>query len=155
MNKLAIFAVAMAAGIASNAVANEVNGVGVPYNTDGLYVLATTGWADDRASEGYGIAYDKTGGKPGAFTYMDSDMMVPGYDAAVKLLAKGEFLAPHYIDNWDGSIDIMVAPHLLADGEVMHGANVFKNHIIRVMADGSAQRFEVEDGGKVVPVIVS
>ena len=71
--------------------------------------------------------------------------MVPGYAAATALLMEGEFLAPHYIDNWDGSVDVMVAPHLLKDGMVMKGANVNKDHFIRVDKDGVAMRYSFSE----------
>ena len=128
-------------GIAATLIAAPA--MATPFATDGLKVLAETGWADDRAAEGYGIAYDKDGGVPGAFTY--SGAMVPGYAAATALLMEGEFLAPHYIDNWDGSVDVMVAPHLLKDGMVMKGANVNKDHFIRVDKDGVAMRYSFSE----------
>ena len=117
-----IMLAAVAATIASTAAFATT-----PMPTPGLKVLAETGWADDRAAEGFGTAYDKTGGMPGAFTYMGTDAMVPGYAAATALLMEGEFLAPHYIQNHDGSVDVMVAPHLLKDGMVMKGANKYKD----------------------------
>ncbi len=105
--------------------------------TNGLHVLANTGWADTYAAEGFGKAYDKTGGMPGMFTYdVDSSMLVE----ARKLLGDNEFLAPHFLKGWDGSVTIMVAPHTLVDGMVVHGGNVNKDHFI-VVKDGMAERF--------------
>ena len=102
-----------------------------PSASEGLYLLATTGSGDVRAEEGFGKSYHHTGGKPGAFTY---EIDTPWMAAAEALLGEGEFLAPHFLVNWSGDIDIMVAPHLLVDGKVMHGAGP-DDSFIRISAD--------------------
>ena len=85
----------------------------VPGKSEGLERLATTGWADVMADEGRGVAYDKTGGKPGAFVY-DIDFSSSEM-AASELLMAGEFTAPHWLRGFDGKDYIMVAPHLFTD----------------------------------------
>ncbi len=118
------------------------NMVSTPLPTDGLFTLATTGWADDYAAEGYGKAFDKTGGMPGLFTYdVDSSML----EKARMLLGEGEFLAPHFLKGFDGKVTIMVAPHLLVDGMVVHGGNMNKDHFIVVNVDGDATRFDYSE----------
>ena len=112
-----------------------------PAPSEGLYVLATTGWADLYAAETGGLAFDKTGGEPGMFTY---DVPVD-LSAARAILGEGEFLAPHFhISLEDKSVTVMVAPHLLVDGEVKKGANEFKDNFI-VISGGEAVRYDYSD----------
>ena len=143
MNKLAIFAVAMAAGIASGAQAMNMNMMSKPMASEGLYKLATTGWADGMSGEGKGVAYDEIGGKPGAFVY-EKDFSA-SEAAAAALLGDGEFTAPHWLDGFDGKDYIMVAPHLIIDGELVKGANPNKDHFIVVDMDGNAVRYDYSD----------
>ncbi len=139
----------------------------IPVNgTPGLHKLATTGWADDKttmdgvgyAEEGYGVGFDKTGGMPGAFTYtignnvdsvelndFDKNIVEMQLSQARALLGANEFLAPHFLKAWDGSMVIMVAPHTLVDGMVVHGGNVDKDHFIVVTKDGIATRADFSD----------
>ena len=75
--------------------------VAAPTGTSGLFTLATTGWADDYAAEGFGKAYDETGGKwSGMFTYAIDNKAALA--AARTTLGAGEFLAPHFLKGWDG-----------------------------------------------------
>ena len=114
-----------------------------PVASEGLFTLATTGWADDYAGEVNGLAFDETGGKPGAFEYATpTDLSV-----AKTLLGEGEFLAPHFAISPNGDITIMVAPHLFANGELMKGANVNKDHFI-VISGGEAERFDYSEDAK-------
>ncbi len=126
-----------------------------PMASDGLHTLANTGWADEYSMEGYGVAYDKTGGMPGMFTYtvgnnmdsvalngFDSDIVEMQLAAARVLLGDAEFLAPHFLKGYDGSLVIMVAPHTLVDGMVVHGGNVHKDHFVVVDKDGNATRYD-------------
>ena len=139
--------------VAATVLAGSV--MAAPLGTSGLQTLAQTGWADAFAAEGFGTAYDETGGKPGMFTYaIDNEAALA---AARELLGEGEFLAPHFLKSWTGRTYVMVAPHLLvkdgvsyvdangfidvANGDtVLKGANVNKDHYIIVDADGSAVR---------------
>ena len=144
MNKLAIFAVAMAAGIASGAQAMNMNMMSKPMASEGLYKLATTGWADGMSGEGKGVAYDEIGGKPGAFVYekdfsaSEAAAASPSWVTVSSLLLIG--LMVH-----DGKDYIMVAPHLIIDGELVKGANPNKDHFIVVDADGNAVRYDYSD----------
>ena len=109
--------------------------------SDGLFTLATTGWADEYAAEIGGTAYDKTGGMPGMFTYeVDTDL-----SAARAKLKEGEFLAPHFALSSDGTVTVMVAPHLLVNGEVMAKANVQQDNFIVIFPNGKAARYDYSD----------
>lgn len=111
-----------------------------PSASDGLFELATTGWADNYASEVSGLAFDETGGAPGEFTYA-----VPvDLSMARDLLNDAEFLAPHFAISPNGDITVMVAPHLLTAKGVMKGANKNKDHFI-VISGGSAERFDYSE----------
>ena len=116
-----------------------------PSPSTGLYELATTGWADAYAAEIGGNAYDKTGGMPGKFTYdVDKELQL---SSARELLGEGEFLAPHFAISPKGELTIMVAPHLLVDGEVVKGAGQPDNFIV-VNTFGKAERFDYSDDVK-------
>ncbi len=147
-----------AAAVLSAGAVSSADAVLKPMPSDGLFTLATTGWADDYATEGFGTAFDKTGGMPGMFTYtigntegsvelndFDSNIVEMQLAAARTLLGDNEFLAPHFLKGWDGSLVIMVAPHTLVDGEVIHGGNVNKDHFIVVGVDGSVERFDYSE----------
>jgi len=108
-----------------------------PAPSNGLFTLATTGWADEYAGEIGGLAFDETGGKPGMFTYaVDVDL-----SPARALMGEGEFLAPHFSIAPNGDVTVMVAPHLFLDGMLMKGANVNKDHFV-VISGGVAERFD-------------
>ena len=108
--------------------------------SEGLFTLATTGWADVMVQEGKGIAYDEIGGKPGAFEYVRDFSAQEA--AAAELLGDGEFTAPHWLVGFDGSFYVMVAPHLFVNGMLMKGANEHKDHFIVVDKDGVATRYD-------------
>ena len=133
------------------------------YASPELATLAQTGWADDFAAANGGLAFDETGGMPGMFTY-DTPIDL---SAARALLEANEFLAPHFAILPDGSIWVMVAPHLVyADGEsyvdadgqidvasgltLMKGAGPDDNFIV-IKADGSADRYDYSDDVATVP----
>ena len=128
-------------GVAAAVVLTLGVAAGVPGPSAGLKTLAETGWADDHAARYNGKAYDNTGGSPAMFTYV---VETPWQPAAMALLGEGEFLAPHFSDI-GGTIYIMVAPHLLVDGEVVHGGNVNKDHFIVIYPSGNAERFDYSD----------
>lgn len=137
MMKMTLAAIAATFAITSAAAA-------APAPSEGLFTLATTGWADSMAREGKGTAFDEVGGKPGAFEYA-KDFSVSEALAA-ELLGEGEFTAPHWLDGFDGKDYIMVAPHLFLDGQLMKGANVNKDHFIVVdPAAGTAVRYDYSD----------
>ncbi|MBC6414717.1 MAG: hypothetical protein GDA45_07560 [Chromatiales bacterium] len=110
----------------------------VPAPSKGLFVLATTGWADLYAEEIGGLAFDNTGGKPGAFEYAVPVNLEP----AKALLNEGEFLAPHFaISLEDKSVTIMVAPHLKVGDKVFKGENEYKDHFIVINGE-EATRYD-------------
>ena len=111
---------------------------GTPPASDGLQKLATTGYADEYAKEIGGMSYDKTGGSPAMFTY---DIDTPWQTAAMAMLNQGEFLAPHFAKAQNGIVVVMVAPHLLKDGEVVKMAGPDDNFII-VYPGGQAYRYD-------------
>lgn len=117
--------------------------------SEGLKTLATTGFADAYAAEIGGKAYDKTGGKPGAFTYAKTvfNGKAPAALAEAKtLLGAGEFLAPHFAVSADGNtITVMVAPHLLVDGAVVKGAGNDDSFIVvQARRKGGDNTFEAK-----------
>ena len=133
---------ALAAVVSTAAVAEDMMmKPPAPMGSEGLYVLATTGWANLYAKETGGLAFDETGGMPGFFTY---DVPVD-LSAARALLGEGEFLAPHFhISTEDKSVTIMVAPHLLVDGKVVKGANPNKDNFI-VISGAEAARYDYSE----------
>lgn len=134
--KTIISAIALATISATTAMA-------APVASDGLFTLATTGWADDYAAEVGGLAFDEVGGKPGKFEYtVDVNL-----DPARALMGAGEFLAPHFSISPNGDVTVMVAPHLFLDGELMKGANVNKDHFV-VISGGEATRYDYSEEAK-------
>ncbi len=130
--KTLISAVVIALATTTGAMAHEA-----PAASDGLFTLATTGWADDYAAEEAGMAFDKTGGGHEMFTY---DVETPWQFTAMAYLEPGEFLAPHFA-MVNGDVVIMVAPHLVGSMGVVKGAGQPDNFIV-VRADGSSDRYD-------------
>ena len=75
-------------------------------------------------------------GMPGMFFY-DAPVDL---SAARELLNPMEFLAPHFAILPDGSVWVMVAPHLIVDGAVIKKIGP-DDHFI-VIRDGKAERFD-------------
>lgn len=143
MKKLvAIAAASLIASFASAAMfAEGGNRLVAPQNSPGLKILATTGNPDQRAAEGYGRSFHHTGGSPVEFTYA---IKTPWMDAAKEVLRDGEFLAPHFIWNNDGSITLMIAPHLFVDGKLLKGQGQPDN-FVHITVDGVAYRYDYSE----------
>ena len=149
--KSIITAAVLATVAATSAFAHSSDNV---YASPELATLAKTGWADDFAAANGGLAFDETGGMPGMFTYATPTDLSSARALLNHTLSLGkgysEFLAPHFAILPDGSIWVMVAPHLLVDGELVKGIGPNDNFIV-IKADGSAKRFDYSDDVATVP----
>lgn len=116
-----------------------------PMGSAALKTLATTGASGDYASEIGGSSYDKIGGNPTGWDFGAINITLPS-DA----LIANEFFAPHVAVAQDGTVTVMVAPHLFVGGEVVHGAGPNDSFVV-VAADGSYERFDYSDDIAMAP----